>query len=205
MGLYAERVLPHVIHLACGTSGVREQRERVVPLATGRVLEVGLGSGLNLPFYDRDRVEFVWGLEPSAGMRRKARAAIEATDLEVRLIDLPGEEIPLDDDSVDSIVLTYTLCSIADWRSALEQMRRVLKPGGQMVFSEHGLAPDESVQRWQHRLNPIWNRLAGGCNLDRPIVGCLEASGFEMQRIDSEYRGVPKSAAYTSWGVCTPA
>jgi ubiquinone/menaquinone biosynthesis C-methylase UbiE len=205
MGVYIDRVLPHVIHLACRSGGVREQRERIVPLAGGRVLEVGLGSGLNLPFYDRDRVELVWGLEPSAGMRRKARPALETTDLDVRLLDLPSEAIPLDDDSVDSIVLTYTLCSIADWRTALEQMRRVLKPDGQVVFCEHGLAPDPSVQRRQHRLNPIWNRLAGGCNLDRPIVECLETSGFEIERVDTGYRGVPKWASYTSWGVCTPA
>lgn len=201
--MYRERVLPHVIHLACGTAGVREQRERVVPLATGRVLEVGMGSGLNLPFYDRDRVEFVWGLEPSAGMRRKAQSAIGESDLDVRLLDLPGEQIPLDDDSVDTIVLTYTLCSIADWRTALHQMRRVLKPGGTIVFSEHGLAPDASVQRWQRRLNPVWNRLAGGCNLDRPIVGILEEAGFEIEQVESQYRGRPHAASFTSWGVCS--
>ncbi len=205
MGLYAERVLPHLIEAACGTGEVRRQRQRIVPLATGRVLEVGMGSGLNLPFYDRDRVELVWGLEPSPGMRRKARDAIEATDLDVRLLDAPGEDIPLDDDSVDSIVLTYVLCSIADWRTALDQMRRVLKPGGQVVFSEHGLAPDASVRRWQHRLNPVWNRLAGGCNLNRSVTDCLETSGFEIRSIDTEYRGVPKSASFTSWGVCTVA
>lgn len=205
MGLYAERVLPHLIDAACGTSEVRRQRQRVVPLATGRVLEVGMGSGLNLPYYDRERVELVWGLEPSAGMRHKARRAIEATDLDVRLLDVPGEQIPLDDDSVDCVVLTYVLCSIDDWRTALDQIRRVLKPDGHVVFCEHGLAPDASVRRWQHRLNPIWNRLAGGCNLNRPVVKCLETSGFAVRRVDTQYRGLPKAAAFTSWGVCDPA
>ena len=115
-----------------------------------------MGPGLNLPFYDRSTVEWVWGLEPSEGMRRKAAPALAATDLDVRWLDLPGEQIPLDDDSVDTIVLTYTLCSIADWEGALAQMRRVLKPGGQLLFSEHGEAPDESVRRWQHRIDPVW-------------------------------------------------
>ncbi len=204
MGFYAERVLPHVIHVACGSEEVREQRGRVVPLATGRVLEVGMGSGLNLPFYDRERVEFVWGLEPSAGMRRKAEPAIAASDLDVRVLDEPGERIPLDDASVDTVVLTYTLCSIADWQTALDQMRRVLKPGGKVVFSEHGLAPDEAVRRRQNRLNPAWKVVAGGCHINRPIVEGLEQNGFRIDRVDAEYRGRLRTAAYTSWGVCTP-
>jgi len=204
MGFYAERVLPHVIHVACGSAEVRDQRRRVVPLAAGRVLEVGMGSGLNFPFYDRDRVELVWGLEPSAGMRRKAEPAIEDSDLDVRVLDAPGERIPLDDSSVDTVVLTYTLCSIADWHAALEQMHRVLKPGGTVVFSEHGLAPDESVRRRQHRLNPAWKVVAGGCHINRPIVDGLEQGGFRIERVDAEYRGRLRSAAYTSWGVCTP-
>jgi ubiquinone/menaquinone biosynthesis C-methylase UbiE len=203
MGWYGERVLPHLINLACGTDEVKEQRRKVVPLATGRVLEVGMGPGLNLPFYDRERIEFVWGLEPSEGMRRKAAATIEASDLEVRWLGLPGEEIPLDDDSADSIVLTYTLCSIADWRTALDQMRRVLKPGGQVYFSEHGAAPDAAVLTWQRRLNPIWKTLAGGCHLDRPIVGCLEEAGFEIETVETEYRGKPKSSSFTYWGVAS--
>jgi len=204
MGVYSERILPHLIDGACGTSGVRELRERLVPSASGRVLEVGMGSGLNLPFYDRDQVEFVWGLEPSAGMRRKAEPAIEASDIDVRVLDLPGEEIPLDDASVDTVVLTYTLCSIAEWHLALDQMRRVLKPGGRVLFSEHGLAPDDAVQRWQRRLNPWWNRLAGGCNLDRPIVSGLVETGFRIDRVESGYRGRPHAASFVSWGFCSP-
>lgn len=204
MGLYAERVLPHLIHVACGSGEVTEQRERVVPLADGRVLEVGMGSGLNLPFYDRERVELVWGLEPSAGMRRKAEPAVTASDLDVRVLDAPGERIPLDDTSVDTVVLTYTLCSIADWHAALAEMRRVLAPGGKVVFSEHGLAPDESVRRRQRRLNPAWKVVAGGCHINRPIVDGLEQSGFRVDHVDAEYRGRLRAAAYTTWGVCTP-
>jgi len=204
MSFYADRVLPHFINYACGTAGVREQREKVVPLATGRVLEIGMGSGLNLPFYDRDRVELVWGLEPSEGMRRKAAATVEASDLDVRWLDLPGDQIPLEADSVDSIVLTYTLCSIADWRGALEQMRRVLKPGGKVLFSEHGEAPDEEVRRWQRRLDPVWTVIGGGCHLDRPVIRCLEDTGFSVDQVASEYRGRPKAASFTYWGVSSP-
>ncbi len=204
MGLYDTYVLPHLIDLACGTGDIAKQRSKVVPLAHGRVLEVGMGPGLNLPFYDRSSVEFVWGLEPSEGMRRKAAAALEATDLEVRWIDLPGEEIPLEDTSVDTIVLTYTLCTIPDWERALGQMRRVLKPGGRLLFSEHGEAPDESVRRWQHRIDPVWTRLAGGCHITRPIPQLIESAGFEFVDVESAYLSGPKISSYHSWGVARP-
>jgi ubiquinone/menaquinone biosynthesis C-methylase UbiE len=200
MGVYDTYVLPHLIDLACGSGDVAKQRAKVVPRATGRVLEVGMGPGLNLPFYDRTNVELVWGLEPSEGMRRKAAAALDATDLDVRWLDLPGEEIPLDDRSVDTVVLTYTLCTIPDWQRALEQMRRVLKPGGQLLFSEHGEAPDEPVRRWQHRIDPVWTRLAGGCHITRPIPRMIEAAGFEFVDVESAYLPGPRIASYHSWG-----
>lgn len=203
MGLYNTYVLPHLVGLSCGTDDVAEQRRRIVPRARGRVLEVGVGPGLNLPFYDRSQVELVWALEPSAGMRRKAARALAATDLDVRWLDLPGEQIPLDDDSVDTVVLTYTLCSIADWQGALAQVRRVLTPGGQLLFSEHGEAPDASVRRWQHRIEPLWTRLAGGCHLTRPIPALIESAGFEFVEVDSAYLGGPRVSSYHSWGVAT--
>ena len=163
-----------------------------------------MGPGLNLPFYDRAAVELVWGLEPSEGMRRKAAPALEATDLDVRWLDLPGEEIPLDDNSADTIVLTYTLCSIADWERALAQMRRVLKPEGQLLFSEHGEAPDESVRKWQHRVDPVWTRLAGGCHITRPIPKLIESAGFELVEVESGYLPGAKIASYHSSGVARP-
>jgi ubiquinone/menaquinone biosynthesis C-methylase UbiE len=204
VGVYDTYVLPHLIDLACGTGDVAKQRRNVVPRATGRVLEVGMGPGLNLPFYDRSNVELIWGLEPSEGMRRKAAAALEATDLDVRWLDVPSEEIPLDDRSVDTVVLTYTLCTIPDWQRALEQMRRVLKPGGQLLFSEHGEAPDESVRRWQHRIDPVWTRLAGGCHITRPIPRMIESAGFEFVDIESTYLPGAKIASYHSWGAAVP-
>ena len=137
-------------------------------------------------------------------MRRKAAPAIDASDLDVRWLGLPGEEIPLDDDSVDTVVLTYTLCTIADPERALGQMRRVLRPGGRVLFSEHGEAPDESVRKWQHRIDPIWTRLAGGCHITRPIPQLIESGGFRLVDIESGYLPGAKVASYNSWGIARP-
>jgi ubiquinone/menaquinone biosynthesis C-methylase UbiE len=164
------------------------------------VLEVGMGPGLNLPFYDPSRVEFVWGLEPNDGMRTVVAERIEQASVEVRWLDLPSEEIPLDDDSVDTVVLTYTLCSITDWERALDQMRRVLKPDGQLLFAEHGESPDESVRRWQHRIDPVWTRLAGGCHITRRIPDLIERGGFHIDHLEEGYLPGPRISAFQSWG-----
>ncbi len=201
MGFYENRVLPFIIDKACGAPPILKQREKIVPLAQGRVLEVGMGSGINLQFYDPSKVEFVFGLEPSQGMRRKAQKNLAASPVEVRWLDLPGEEVPLEDNSVDTVVLTFTLCTIPDFRTALAQMRRVLKPGGTLYFCEHGEAPDEAVRRWQARINPIWKKLAGGCNLNRPIPTSLEDAGFSIDKLETMYLpGSPKFAAFNYWG-----
>jgi len=205
MNVYDEYCLPHLIHCACGLKVIQRQREKVVPLADGRVLEVGMGSALNIPFYDPDKVEFVWGLEPSRAMRKKARKNLSRAPFDVRLLDLPGEEIPLDDDSVDTVLLTYTLCTIPDWRSAMQQMRRVLRPGGKLIFCEHGVAPDEQVRKWQDRVNPLWKKIAGGCNLNRPIPEYIEAGGFSIQSLETGYLPGPKFAAFNYWGVARQA
>lgn len=196
--------MPHVIDLACGSSDVEAQRRELVPRAAGRVLEVGMGPALNLPFYDRDRVELVWGLEPSEGMRRKAADRIEQSDLDVRWLGLPGEEIPLDDDSADTVVLTYTLCSIAGVDAALEEMRRVIRPTGELLFCEHGRSPDVEVRRRQDRVDPIWTRVAGGCHINRPIVELIGSAGFAVGEVEAGYRPGPKFASYVSTGAATP-
>ena len=201
MGFYENQILPHMINLACGAKPVRKQREKVVPHAEGRVLEVGMGSGLNIEFYNPDKVEMVWGLEPSEGMRKKAWPRVQAAPFRLEWLDLPGEEIPLEDNSADSIVVTYTLCTIPDWKAALEQMRRVLKPGGKLLFSEHGAAPDEAVRRWQDRINPFWKKLAGGCNLNREIPRLLRSGGFDVRQLKTMYvPSTPKIAGFTYWG-----
>jgi SAM-dependent methyltransferase len=201
MGLYERYVLPHMINVACGAPPVLKQREKVVPLAEGRVLEIGMGSGINLSFYDPQKVELVFGLEPSEGMRRKAQKNLANAPVAVEWLDLPGEEVPLDDASVDTVVLTYTLCTIPDFRAALAQMRRVLKPGGTLLFCEHGEAPDPDIRKWQGRVNPLWKKVAGGCNLNRPIPGCLEEAGFSIGSLETMYvPNTPKIAAFNYWG-----
>lgn len=203
MGLYDTYVLPHLINCACSGRDTKRQRQIIVPQAVGRVLEVGMGPGLNLPFYDRDKVEMVWGLEPSEGMRRKAAERVSQSDIDVRWLSLPGEEIPLDDNSADTVVLTYTLCTIPDWERALGQMRRVLKPGGKLLFSEHGEAPDESVRAWQNRIDPVWTRVAGGCHINRPIPKLIESAGFTIDEIEADYLPGPKVSSYQYWGTAT--
>ncbi|MDH3364215.1 MAG: class I SAM-dependent methyltransferase [Gammaproteobacteria bacterium] len=200
MTWYEEKVLPGLINLACGTKPTRKQREKIVPRASGDVLEIGIGSGLNLPFYDRNKVRHVWGLEPSAGMRRLASKAIARSALDVELIDLPGEEIPLDNDSVDTVLVTYTLCTIPEVAEALHGMRRVLKPAGRLLFCEHGKAPDSSVQKWQDRLNPAWKKVAGGCNMNRDIVAILQEAGFLIEDDNRMYIPGLKPLTYNYWG-----
>ncbi len=200
MKLYDEYVLPHVINCACGMKAVERQRSIVVPEAKGRILEIGMGSGLNLKHYDPGKVEHLWGLEPSEGMRRKAQANIEASELPLEWLGLPSESIPLGDDVADTVVLTYTLCTIPNPEAALVEMRRVLKPDGFMVFSEHGLSPDENVKRWQDRVNPVWKKLAGGCNLNRDIPALLCDAGFQLDELNSGYIKGPKIATFQYWG-----
>ncbi len=201
MGIYDRYVLPHLVNSSCSAKPIRYQRKKVVPQARGRVLEVGMGSGLNLPFYDVEKVEFVWGLEPSEGMRAMAAPAIAAAPFEVKWLGLPGEEIPLEDNSADTIVLTYTLCSIADGIKALQQMKRVLKPGGEMLFCEHGAAPDKDVRKWQDRINPLWKLIGGGCHVNRQIPDMLEAGGFKVSALETMYLpNTPRTLGFTYWG-----
>ncbi|HUF04786.1 MAG TPA: class I SAM-dependent methyltransferase [Aridibacter sp.] len=201
MGLYENYVLPHLINYACGLPAIEEQRKKVVPLAEGRVLEIGMGSGLNLKFYDRQKVDFVWGLEPSKGMRRKAEKQLQSSPVEVRWLDLPGEDVPLEDNSADTVMLTYALCTIPGWLKALGEMRRVLKPGGMLIFCEHGEAPDADVRKWQERINPVWKKIGGGCNLNRKIPSCIEEGGFRIREMESDYVDSPKFASFEYWGV----
>lgn len=204
MSFYDDRVLPHLIDLVCSTKPTRKQREKIVHLAEGDVLEIGFGSGLNLPYYDGDKVRRIFGLEPSEGMRRKAQPNVDASGLDVEFIDLPGEEIPLESQSVDTVLVTFTLCSIDDAIAALEGMRRVLKPGGKLLYCEHGAAPDDSVRRWQDRLNPGWKRVSGGCNMNRDVPGLIESTGFSITTDERMYIPGPKILSYNYWGAAKP-
>ena len=203
MSLYEKYILPTCIDMACGSKPVLAQRAQMVPQARGRVLEIGMGSGINIPFYDASKVDMVWGLEPSEGMRVKAQKNLKKAPFNVEWLDLPSEEIPLEDKSADTILLTYTLCTIPGWQQALAEMRRVLKDDGRLIFCEHGVAPDENIRRWQNRVNPVWKKLAGGCHLNRPIDKLLTTSGFNIEKMECQYLpSVPKIAGYHYKGIC---
>ena len=201
MGVYERFVLPHFINCACGTKPIMKQREKVVPQARGTVLEIGIGTGLNLPYYDREQVTRLIGLDPSERSWELASGRAAELSFPVEFIGLPGEEIPLPDASVDTIVVTFSLCTIPDPVTALEGMGRVLKPGGELLFAEHGRAPDETVRRWQDRLDGVWGLMAGGCHLNRAIPELLVAGGFFCDDLQSMYLpGTPRFAGFNVWG-----
>ncbi len=205
MSFYEQHILPHVIDLACGEKVIMDERSSLLGAAEGRVLEVGMGSGLNLRYYNPDKVDFVWGLEPSEGMRKKARKNLARSPVQVEWLGLPGEEIPLDNHSADTVVLTFTLCTIPGWEAALKQMHRVLKPGGRLLFCEHGAAPDASVARWQDRINPVWKKVAGGCHLNRRIPELLAQGGFTIGDLQMDYLPkTPRIAGFRYKGYATP-
>lgn len=204
MGLYSRYILPKVVHFTCGLKPSMRQREKVVPRARGRVLEVGIGSGLNLPFYNPANVTKVWGLDPSPEMTHMAERIARAVRFDVEFISLPGDEIPLADDSVDTVLVTYTLCTIPETILALRQMRRVLRSDGELIFCEHGAAPDANVRRWQNRLTPLWRRLGGGCHLNRPIPALIEAGGFRITSLDTMYIPGWRPASFNYWGTAVP-
>lgn len=205
MNFYDEKILPILLDLTCSMEPAMELRRRIVPLATGKVLEVGMGSGLNLSLYNADQVDYVWGLEPSHGMRDKAQKHLKESPVEVKWLDLPGEKIPLDDESVDTVLLTFTLCTIPDWEAALKQMHRVMKPGAKLLFCEHGLSPDGKVQKWQDRITPMWKKIAGGCHLNRPIRELIEQCGFTIDYCENLYMKGPRFIGYMYIGQASKA
>jgi ubiquinone/menaquinone biosynthesis C-methylase UbiE len=203
MGLYAKYIFPAILARVMRQEPVRRQREKIVPRARGRVLEVGVGSGLNLAHYDRAKIDRLSALDPSLDLQRLARSRAEAAGIDVEFLPVSSEEIPLEDGSIDTVVITYTMCSIPDVKRALQEMYRVLRPAGSLLFSEHGRAPDAGVVRWQDRLNPLWRRISGGCNINRAIPDLLGAAGFTLAELDSMYLPGPRLLTFTYWGAAT--
>jgi ubiquinone/menaquinone biosynthesis C-methylase UbiE len=201
---YEQQVLPALLDVACGQRFINDYRNKVVPLAQGRVLEVGLGTGLNFPFYEPTKIRSIVGIEPSKSMHTLALKRSKTAGLEVELMALSAEKLPVPDHSFDSVVSTFTLCTIADPVAALKEIYRCLVPGGRFVFVEHGLAPDASVVRWQKRIEPIWRHIAGGCQLSRDMPALLRAAGFNPN-FESRYLGHPKPFLYLYWGAAVKA
>jgi ubiquinone/menaquinone biosynthesis C-methylase UbiE len=204
MNIYEDRILPHLLHLSMRHAPLAAYRRRVIPGAEGRVLEIGVGSGLNLPFYNAAVRELV-GLDPSAKLLSMAGAAARRTASRIDLLKGSAEAVPLDDGSVDTVVTTWTLCSIPDVVRALAEMRRVLKPTGRVLFVEHGRSPDARVRRWQDRLTPFWQHMSGGCRLNRPIPELLERAGFRIERMEAGYMQGPKPMTFTYEGCARSA
>jgi ubiquinone/menaquinone biosynthesis C-methylase UbiE len=201
MGLYGEQVLPRIINAACGMKTNDPLRRRVCAGLEGDVVEIGFGSGLNVPFYP-DAVSRVAAVEPADIGWNLAAGRVEASNVAVQRAGLDGQSLPFADDSFDAAVSTWTLCTIPDIATALQEVRRVLKPGATLHFVEHGLAPDERVRRWQHRFEPLQKRLFGGCHLTRPIVELLKTAGFTITELDVFYEdGAPKLLAAESLGI----
>jgi len=185
MNFYDKHILPHVTNIAMRQPDMAKRRARVIPQAEGRVLEIGMGSGLNLPFYSERMSELI-AIEPSPKLREMTQRAATANNHAVDLRDGSAEAIPLDDASIDTVVTTWTLCTIPDAHKALSEMRRVMKPTGRLLFVEHGRAPDEAVRKWQDRINPAWQVIGGGCNLNRAIETLVTGAGFQMEKLDNE-------------------
>jgi ubiquinone/menaquinone biosynthesis C-methylase UbiE len=203
MSLYDTYILPHLVNLAMRNQRLLPYRERVISAAQGRVLEVGIGSGLNLPFYPPQVTQLI-GLEPAPRLLAMAHDASNRVSLPVTFIEGSAEAIPLDSKSIDTAVTTWTLCTIPAAVRALGEMRRVLKPGGQLLFVEHGLAPDAGVRRWQDWLTPAWKRIGGGCHLNRPIQSLIEQAGFSITRLETGYMPGPKPMAFLYQGSARP-
>ena len=201
MSLYEKYVLPKFLNCACGSKPVSYQRKKVVPLAEGKVLEIGIGSGLNLPFYDKAKIDEIWGLDPSEQLSEMAKQVAEEESMEVKFISSGAEDIPLPDNYFDCVLVTYTMCTIPEVQRANQEIRRVLKEDGKMIFCEHGEAPDQNIRKWQNRINPFWGKLAGGCNINRKIPSLIQDSGFDIIEMEEMYLpNTPKIAGYNYWG-----
>lgn len=203
MGIYSKYILPILINKICGDSLFTEQRNKIIPLAYGNVLEIGVGTGHNLPVYDGSKVTKLTAIEPTDDTWKQCKMDLKTLPFSFEFIIASAEELPFEDNSFDTVVITYTLCTIPDVEKALKEMRRVLKPTGILLFSEHGLAPDKRVRFVQNSLNPVWKQFSGGCNLNRNISQLIEESGFEITKLEQMYISGFKTGSYNYLGTAT--
>lgn len=201
MNFYEKYILPRFLNCACASEPITFQRKKVTPLAKGKILEVGIGSGLNLPFYDKSKIEEIWGIDPSEELNAMAKKVAIEECMNVNFITSSAEDIPFPNDYFDTVLITYTMCTIPSVLQANKEIKRVLKSSGKMIFCEHGVAPDENIKKWQKRLNSIWGKIAGGCNINRNIPMLIKDSGFKIEEMDEMYLPkTPKIAGYNYWG-----
>ena len=200
MNLYNKYILPKAINWACDQSPSRKQREKIIPLASGNVLEIGIGSGLNLPFYT-SKVKMLTAIDPSKELWKRTKFNTEKLPFSFEFIVAEAENIPLANNNFDTIVITYTLCTIPNLEKAFSEIKRVLKPSGKLLFCEHGKAPDKFVQKYQNIVNPVWKRIGGGCNLNRNIPTIIEENGFTISKLETMYLPGWKPASYNYWGI----
>lgn len=200
MGFYTRHILPCCLDKACSIGPIEKQRAKIVPLAKGRVLEIGIGSGLNLPHYDPAQVTKVIGVDPDEHIWKRSQSRRAKVKFPIERIGLSGEDIPLDSGTMDTVVVTYSLCTIPDPVKALREMRRILKPDGEILFCEHGRAADANIVKWQKRIDPIWSKVAGGCHSGRDIPKLLQDAGLEARELHQQYIPGPKVLSYNYWG-----
>ncbi len=196
-GFYNKHIMPRLVDISCGASVIGDERGKIVPQAEGVVVEIGVGSGHNLPFYDVQKVKRIIGIDPVREMTALANKRLEETPLDIEIVNASAEDMPMENNMADTVVLTYCACSIPSVDLALSEIRRVLKPAGKLLFCEHGRSPDVNVASWQDRLNPLWNKLAGGCNLNREIAKLIADAGFDITMLETSYlMNFPKFSTY---------
>jgi len=202
LGLYDKYILPKFLNCACGSKPINYQRQKVVPLAKGKVLDIGIGSGLNIPFYNSDKIDKVIGIDPSHELIELAKELANDSKASIELVIGSAESIPYPDNFFDTVLVTYTMCTIPNVAIANKEMWRVLKDDGRLIFCEHGLAPDKKISKWQNRIDPVWGKIAGGCHLNRDIQKLITDAGFSFESLDKMYiPSTPKFAGYNYWGV----
>jgi len=202
LSLYNKYILPKFLNCACGSKPINYQRQKVVPLAKGKVLDIGIGSGLNIPFYNSDKIDQVIGIDPSHELIELAKELANDSKASIELVIGSAESIPYPDNFFDTVLVTYTMCTIPNVSIANKEIWRVLKDDGRLIFCEHGLAPDKKISKWQNRIDPFWGKIAGGCHLNRDIQKLITDAGFSFESLDKMYiPSTPKFAGYNYWGI----